>query len=259
MAWSCSGTTNIELISNLIRKKLINSDAVAAAMTVVDRANYVPDTGKQHAYQDSPQLIGHDATISAPHMHAHAAELLLPYLHDRPNGRSARVLDVGAGSGYLTSVFYHLVRDTRDGGRSGDDDDDDNDNAQQGQGQSPGTDAGALVVGIEHIPALTALAQRNIRADGLGDALDSQRIVLVTGDGRLGYPPQGPYDAIHVGAAAPTIPPALVEQLASPGRMIIPVGTYSQTLMQIDKDAQGTVTQRDLFGVVYVPLTDRPA
>ena len=98
----------------------------------------------------------------------------------------------------------------------------------------------------------------------------------------------GPYDAIHVGAAARTIPPALVEQLATPGRMVIPVGTYSQKLMQVDKDAQGRITQRDLFGVVvrtpsfylappgrpgmlilflsfflprfqYVPLTERPA
>ena len=79
MAWSCSGTTNAELISNLIRNKLINSDAVAAvrapshlnylkrlplndvltlqAMTAVDRANYVPDTGKRHAYEDSPQCV----------------------------------------------------------------------------------------------------------------------------------------------------------------------------------------------------------
>ena len=65
-----------------------------------------------------------------------------------------------------------------------------------------------------------------------------------------GYPTKGPYEAIHVGAAARTIPPALVEQLASPGRMIIPVGTYSQTLMQVDKDARGDVTQKDLFGVV---------
>jgi len=75
----------------------------------------------------------------------------------------------------------------------------------------------------------------------------------------VGYAEKGPYDAIHVGAAARTIPPALVEQLATPGRMIIPVGTYSQKLMQVDKDAQGQITQRDLFGVVYVPLTDRPA
>jgi len=50
-----------------------------------------------------------------------------------------------------------------------------------------------------------------------------------------------------------------VEQLASPGRMIIPVGTYSQRFVQVDKDARGQVTQKDLFGVVYVPLTDRPA
>jgi protein-L-isoaspartate O-methyltransferase len=98
----------------------------------------------------------------------------------------------------------------------------------------------------------------------------------------VGYAEKGPYDAIHVGAAARTIPPALVEQLATPGRMIIPVGTYSQKLMQVDKDAQGQITQRDLFGVVvrvlkfffwpatgrrgmlilrfqYVPLTDMPA
>ncbi|KAH9996723.1 protein-L-isoaspartate O-methyltransferase [Russula compacta] len=245
MAWSCSGTTNAELISNLIRKKLINSDVVAAAMTAVDRANYVPD--KRHAYEDSPQSIGHDATISAPHMHAHAAELLLPLLRDRPG---VRVLDVGVGSGYLTSVFYHLLRGAQ----------------QQQEGGSSGTGTGTpstsspVVVGIEHIPALTALAERNIRADGLGAAIDDeQAIVLVTGDGRLGYASKGPYDAIHVGAAARTIPPALVEQLASPGRMIIPVGTFSQTLMQVDKDAQGRVTQRDLFGVVYVPLTDRPA
>ena len=99
----------------------------------------------------------------------------------------------------------------------------------------------------------------------------------------VGYAERGPYDAIHVGAAARTIPPALVEQLATPGRMIIPVGTYAQKLMQVDKDAQGQITQRDLFGVVvrissflllaigrrgllihfsffqYVPLTDRAA
>lgn len=167
------------------------------------------------------------------------------------------MLDVGAGSGYFTSVCYHLVRSS----------------AQQQQQQQGG---GTVVVGIEHIPALTALAEQNIRADGLGTAIDDEQgIVLVTGDGRLGvsissnqitqkincllcwslsdlagYAQKGPYDAIHVGAAARTIPPALVEQLASPGRMIIPVGTYSQRLMQVDKDAQGKITQRDLFGVV---------
>ena len=105
--------------------------------------------------------------------HAHAAELLLPYLRDRPAG-GARVLDVGAGSGYLTSVFYHLVRNAQP------------QQQQQQQQQGEGDVRSALVVGIEHIPSLTALAEKNIRADGLGKAIDEQGIVLVTSDGRLG-------------------------------------------------------------------------
>lgn len=59
----------------------------------------------------------------------------------------------------------------------------------------------------------------------------------------------GPYDAIHVGAAAPTMPAALVEQLACPGRMFIPVGTHSQYIFQVDKDAEGEVTQKEVMGV----------
>ena len=134
-------------------------------------------------YPSSPPLIStlsskltnfHTRNVHAhtAKQHAHAAELLLPYLRDRP---AARVLDVGAGSGYFSSVCYHLVR-----------------GVQQGGGGSGSTKTSTVVVGIEHIPALTALAEQNIRADGLGGVLDEQAIVLVTGDGRLGvsiYPP----------------------------------------------------------------------
>ena len=89
----------------------------------------------------------------------------------------------------------------------------------------------------------------------------------------------GPYNAIHVGAAAPTLPAALVDQLACPGRMFIPIGTYAQYIWQIDKDVDGKVTKEQVMGVSvshsrscvhqstddgyslfpqYVPLTDRP-
>jgi protein-L-isoaspartate O-methyltransferase len=117
--------------------------------------------------------------------HAHAVELLLPYLRDRPagsgSGGGARVLDVGAGSGYLTSVFYQLVfRNTQPQPQS----------QQEERGESERTSA--VVVGIEHIPALAALAEKNIRADGLGKAIDERGIVLVTGDGRLGAFPSSP-------------------------------------------------------------------
>jgi protein-L-isoaspartate O-methyltransferase len=75
----------------------------------------------------------------------------------------------------------------------------------------------------------------------------------------LGYESEGPYDAIHVGAAAPTLPRPLVDQLAKPGRMFIPVGTSQQVIFQVDKDADGNVTQKKLLDVMvrhlhYLPM-----
>jgi len=224
MAWLCSGKSNAELIANLANKNILRSDRVATAMAMVDRANYV--TRKSEAYQDSPQSIGYDATISAPHMHAYASEHLLPLL--RPG---AKVLDVGSGSGYLTAVFHHLV--SSDG--------------QHGK-----------VTGIEHVPELVEWSEVNLKNDGLGHALENKEIEMIDGDGRLGHPNGGPYDAIHVGAAAPTLPAPLVAQLASPGRMFIPVGTHLQRILQVDKDVNGKVTQKAVMDVRYVPLTDRP-
>ncbi|PCH35062.1 Pcmt1-prov protein [Wolfiporia cocos MD-104 SS10] len=224
MAWTCTGATNAELIKNMAKHGLINSARVQAAMSKVDRSNYVRN--KHYAYEDSPQTIGYGATISAPHMHAHALEYLLPLL--RPG---ARVLDVGSGSGYLCAVLHHLVSDPESG--------------TTGQ-----------VVGIEHIPELVEWSVSNLRRDGLGSALDGA-IEMVTGDGRQGYPSFAPYDAIHVGAAAPTMPQPLIEQLARPGRMFIPVGTDAQVIIQVDKDASGNITQKELFDVMYVPLMDR--
>ncbi|KAG6876193.1 hypothetical protein C0993_005037 [Termitomyces sp. T159_Od127] len=216
MAWRCSGTTNKQLISNMTAAHIITNNTVAKAMESVDRAHYVRNRSPLSAYEDSPQPIGYGATISAPHMHAYAASEILPFL--RPG---ARVLDVGSGSGYLAAVFHHLVGPT------------------------------GTVVGIEHVDELAQWSKENLRQDGLGDALDAGRIVIVTGDGR-----EGPYDAIHVGAAAPTTPSKLVEQLASPGRMFIPVGTYFQNIIHVDKDKDGKVTETEVMGVSYVPLTD---
>jgi protein-L-isoaspartate(D-aspartate) O-methyltransferase len=94
---------------------------------------------------------------------------------------------------------------------------------------------------------------------------------MVAGDGRQGYSDLAPYDAIHVGAAAPTLPQQLVDQLNSPGRMFIPVGSFAQQILQVDKDENGRVTKKQLMGVMvcifscsissltcgqYVPLTD---
>uniref|UniRef100_A0A7S0MZW5 protein-L-isoaspartate(D-aspartate) O-methyltransferase n=1 Tax=Cryptomonas curvata TaxID=233186 RepID=A0A7S0MZW5_9CRYP len=217
MAWSCGGRTNLELVTNLKRAVLFKDPRVEAAMLSCDRKNYCP----RDPYNDSPQPIGFNVTISAPHMHAMCLEALAGQL--RPG---ARALDVGSGSGYLTACMAAMLGPT------------------------------GKAVGIEHVPELVQISRENAAKDGKQDWLDAGNLMLVWGDGRLGCAKHGPYDAIHVGAAAAVLPTALVEQLRPNGRLVIPVGTLSQELLQIDKAADGTLTQRSLTGVRYVPLTD---
>ncbi|KAF9731255.1 hypothetical protein PMIN06_004995 [Paraphaeosphaeria minitans] len=223
MAWRSSGTSNESLITNLSRNGLIKSERVKEAMMKVDRAHYAPS--HRDAYEDSPQPIGHHATISAPHMHASACETLLPYLQP-----GARVLDIGSGSGYLTAVLANLV------GPSG------------------------AVVGIDHIQPLVDMAAQNMAKSEAGRAmLDSGQVKFVKGDGRKGWAGAAPYDAIHVGAAAAEHHTELSEQLKAPGRMFVPVEEGNvQHIYVVDKKEDGSIEKEKLYGVRYVPLTDAP-
>lgn len=181
-----------------------------------------------------------------------------------------RVLDVGAGSGYLTHVLAELVFDSRGFADSG---------TSMGEGKGEVRGKGQ-VVGIEHISALTELGEGNMRKSAEGRMLlDSGRVKFVTGDGRKGWnDPDLPssssedqgYDAIHVGAGAKLVHKELVAQLRSPGRMFIPVddegtesGTFwggggGQHIWIVDRDVEGKVSMEKLYGVQYVPLTDAP-
>ncbi|XP_041071254.1 l-isoaspartyl protein carboxyl methyltransferase, like isoform X1 [Carcharodon carcharias] len=219
MAWTSSGNSQSQLVQNLRKNGVIHSPRVFEAMMATDRALYC----STNSYMDSPQPIGYQATISAPHMHAHALECLNNHLHE-----GAHALDVGSGSGYLTACMARMVGPT------------------------------GMVVGIDHIPELVEQSIHNVQSDN-STLLSSNRLTLIVGDGRLGYPDGAPYDAIHVGAAAVVVPQNLLHQLKPGGRMVVPVGENgrSQSLQQFDKMWDGTITRTTLMGVIYVPLTDR--
>jgi len=238
--WVSSGHSNAGLCDNLQRNVGI-SDRVMAAMKRVDRAFYTRDPSV--AYYDSPQVIGYGQTISAPHMHALAMKVIEPYVlkGDTP----VSLLDVGSGSGYLAACFAELIA---------------------------GAEKSGHVVGIDNVRELVEWSISNVERDGKNGMLKATyfqeerdmavggvnpvQLTLALGDGYEGYAPAGPYDAIHVGAAMPTVPLKLIDQLKSGGCFVGPIGDPGhQEFVRIHKNVDGTTSTHFITTVRYVPLT----
>jgi protein-L-isoaspartate(D-aspartate) O-methyltransferase len=131
-----------------------------------------------------------------------------------------RFLEIGSGSGYGAAVAREVVG------------------------------AKGLVVSVEIDPVTSDFAKRNLEQSGYND------IVLVRGDGGLGYPKLSPYDAIALTAACIDIPAPLVEQLKIGGRLMAPRHRGkdgAQDLVMLERNAKGIQTET-LCEVLYVPL-----
>ena len=126
-------------------------------------------------------------------------------------------LEIGAGSGYQAAILSRLA---------------------------------ARVFTVELRGSLAESARERLHR------LGCTNVQVLVGDGYLGWPDEAPYDAIMVTAAAPYIPPALIEQLKPGGRMMIPVGSTwgRQELQLVVKTAGGETRITDVLGVAFVPL-----
>jgi len=128
-----------------------------------------------------------------------------------------RVLEIGTGSGYQAAILSQLARE---------------------------------VITVERYRTLADGAQARLAALGYSN------VEVHIGDGLRGWPERAPYDRIMVTAAAETVPPTLVEQLASAGVMVLPLGPHhgTQQLIRIRKEENGAISEEKLIGVRFVPL-----
>ena len=127
-----------------------------------------------------------------------------------------RVLEIGAGSGYQTALLAELANQ---------------------------------VFAVERYSSLADAAAKKL------ERLGYSNVKIIAGDGSLGLPEAAPFDAIVVSAAAPRVPPALTEQLARGGRLVIPVGNSTEQVVQlVQRDQDGNISVRTLEGCRFVPL-----
>jgi len=209
------------LVERLIAEGILKSPDVIRSMKMVKREEFVPDNMRSYAYVDTPLPIGHNQTISAPHMCAIMNEALkLEVGH--------KVLEVGAGSGYHAALVAEIVAPS---------------NVEQKKW--------GHIYTLEIVSELSDFAQKNLERTGYID-----RISIICADGSKGYTDEAPYDRIFVTAAAPEAPKPLIGQLKPGGLFVIPIGGlyFFQDLVLIEKTTSGKIITKNLGGVAFVPL-----
>jgi protein-L-isoaspartate(D-aspartate) O-methyltransferase len=187
----------------------IRDERVLDAMRDVPRHFFVPSALKTQAYKDNALPIAANQTISQPFIVARMSELL-------ELSPDARILEIGAGSGYQTSILARLA---------------------------------GKVFAIERIPQLAKEAQERLTA------LQLHNVMLRCADGTNGWDVYAPYDGILVAAGSPDLPEPLLQQLKIGGKLVIPIGQDQKTqhLIRVTRTETKFVTE-DFGACAFVPL-----
>lgn len=201
-----SRRTRMRLVQRL-RESGIESDRVLEVIGQIPRHIFLDEALSHRAYEDTALPIGYSQTLSQPYIVARMTELLLAH-------EPARVLELGTGSGYQTSVLSQLFEE---------------------------------VYSVERIRPLQERARDRLRQ------LNIRNVMLKHADGGMGWPDRGPFDGIIVTAAPADVPKELLDQLADGGVLIAPVGEHDQVLVEIVRTGE-SFERRELEPVKFVPL-----
>lgn len=196
----------------LLKEKGIESAEVLKAIESVPRHLFLNSSFVERAYQDIAFPIGAGQTISRPHTVAFQTELL-------QLKRGEKVLEIGTGSGYQTSILLEM---------------------------------GAKVFTIERQKELYDKTKVFLPTIGYNTK-------FFYGDGYKGLPIFAPFDKIIITAGAPIIPDALLSQLKVGGRLVIPVGDKVQIMTLIEKIADKKFEKTEFGEFKFVPLLEDKA
>ena len=194
-----------------LRAQGVVDPAVLAVIEATPRDLFTPELFRARSWEDSALPIACGQTISQPFI----VGLMTQALKVEPR---SRVLEIGTGSGYQTTILSGLAR---------------------------------LVYTVERYRTLMSEAQGRFNTLGLTN------IVTRFGDGGEGWPEQAPFDRIMVTAAAPDEPTTLLAQLKPAGILVVPVGKGPvQSLRRYVGDGKGGFDVEALTDVRFVPLLD---
>lgn len=201
------------MVEQQLAARGIRDERVLGAMRDVPREAFIAAELAEFAYHDSPVPIGEEQTISQPYVVALMLEAATIAAPDK-------VLEIGAGSGYVAALLSRMARE---------------------------------VHAIERRATLAAEAAKRLQQLGYDNA------EILCADGTEGWPAAAPFNAVVVSAGSPDIPEALKRQLAIGGRIVIPVGLggHGQMLTRLTRQTENAFKNEPLLPVSFVPLIGR--